>query len=302
MSSSMIEDRYSEYYLGLDIGTDSVGWCVTDPSYNVLKYKGKAMWGVRLFDPANTAAERRMFRTARRRLHRKQQRVKITQELLSEEIAKVDPLFYLRMQESFFVNEDKDERVRQLYTLFNDAEYTDREYHREFPTIYHLRKSLIEHKKKYDIRLYYLAIINFMKHRGHFLFNGDISEATSFSVVWNTLNEYLEEEYGYTLDSDNLPGVQQLLLNKKITRNDKKKQMWDLLQIKGDDKSKKEISAAICGASVSLDTIYGDPDLKNAEVAKISLADGINDANEEILRATLGDRFALIERINIVSI
>ena len=35
-----------EYYLGLDIGTDSVGWAVTDNQYNVLKFNGKSMWGI----------------------------------------------------------------------------------------------------------------------------------------------------------------------------------------------------------------------------------------------------------------
>ena len=27
----------SKYYLGLDIGTDSVGFCVTDENYNIIK-------------------------------------------------------------------------------------------------------------------------------------------------------------------------------------------------------------------------------------------------------------------------
>ena len=30
-----------KYYLGLDMGTNSVGWAVTDPNYNLLKAKGK---------------------------------------------------------------------------------------------------------------------------------------------------------------------------------------------------------------------------------------------------------------------
>lgn len=37
-----------EYYLGLDIGTDSVGWAVTDTDYRIPKFKGNAMWGIRL--------------------------------------------------------------------------------------------------------------------------------------------------------------------------------------------------------------------------------------------------------------
>ena len=30
-----------KYYLGLDMGTNSVGWAVTDPNYNLFKAKGK---------------------------------------------------------------------------------------------------------------------------------------------------------------------------------------------------------------------------------------------------------------------
>ena len=29
-----------KYYLGLDIGTNSVGWAVTDENYNLCKYAG----------------------------------------------------------------------------------------------------------------------------------------------------------------------------------------------------------------------------------------------------------------------
>ena len=44
-----------EYYLGLDMGTGSLGWAVTNPEYKVLRRHGKALWGVRLFESASTA-------------------------------------------------------------------------------------------------------------------------------------------------------------------------------------------------------------------------------------------------------
>ena len=75
---------FGEYYLGIDAGTDSVGWAVTDENYNVLKFHGKAMWGVRLFEEAQTAADRRALRTARRRQGRKVQRTKLLQELIKK--------------------------------------------------------------------------------------------------------------------------------------------------------------------------------------------------------------------------
>lgn len=45
----------NDYYVGLDLGSGSVGWAVTDPDYHLLRSHGKALWGVRLFDTAKTA-------------------------------------------------------------------------------------------------------------------------------------------------------------------------------------------------------------------------------------------------------
>ena len=73
-----------DYFLGLDCGTESVGYAVTDTEYNILKFNGKAMWGSHLFDEALTAEARRAQRCARRRLQRKKERIKITQALFSK--------------------------------------------------------------------------------------------------------------------------------------------------------------------------------------------------------------------------
>ena len=83
-----------EYVIGLDIGTESVGWAVTKPDYTLAKCNGKALWGVRLFETAETAADRRLYRTARRRLERRHQRLQWLQEIFSGEIGKVDPAFF----------------------------------------------------------------------------------------------------------------------------------------------------------------------------------------------------------------
>lgn len=50
-----MKKQFGEYYLGLDIGTSSVGWAVSDLSYQQLKLNGKTLWGVRLFEPGKTA-------------------------------------------------------------------------------------------------------------------------------------------------------------------------------------------------------------------------------------------------------
>ncbi len=38
-----------EYYLGLDMGTGSLGWAVTDSKYQLFRAHGKDLWGIRLF-------------------------------------------------------------------------------------------------------------------------------------------------------------------------------------------------------------------------------------------------------------
>ena len=71
------------YYIGLDIGTSSVGWAVTDLNYRLRRFNRKTMWGVRLFEKADTAANRRTFRVNRRRLNRRKERLGLLKELVS---------------------------------------------------------------------------------------------------------------------------------------------------------------------------------------------------------------------------
>ena len=95
------------YFAGFDIGTESVGWAVTDEQYRVLRKNGKALWGVRQFPEARKAEERRGFRVARRRLERREQRLALLRDIFAREIAAVDPAFFQRMEESRFWAEDK---------------------------------------------------------------------------------------------------------------------------------------------------------------------------------------------------
>lgn len=158
-----------EYFLGLDIGTDSVGYAVTDQRYNLVKFKGEPMWGSHLFDAANQCAERRGFRTARRRLDRRQQRVKLVDEIFAPEVAKVDPNFYIRKMESALYPEDKSNKG-DLYLYFNKQEYDEKHYYKDYPTIHHLICALMnDEKTKFDIRLINIAIDWLVAHRGHFL-------------------------------------------------------------------------------------------------------------------------------------
>ena len=37
---------YKTWYLGLDIGTASVGWAATDTEYKIIRKNKKRLWGV----------------------------------------------------------------------------------------------------------------------------------------------------------------------------------------------------------------------------------------------------------------
>lgn len=50
-----MKKQFGDYYFGIDAGTDSVGWAVTDEAYTLQKINGKAMWGIRLFDAGESA-------------------------------------------------------------------------------------------------------------------------------------------------------------------------------------------------------------------------------------------------------
>ena len=51
-----------EYFLGLDMGTGSVGWAVTDTDYNLIKINRKKAWGSVLFETSEGAKKRRVNR------------------------------------------------------------------------------------------------------------------------------------------------------------------------------------------------------------------------------------------------
>ncbi len=181
----------AKYFLGLDIGTNSCGWAVTDEEYNLIRRKGKDLWGVRLFEGAVTAEERRQNRTNRRRLDRKKLELSWARDVFAEEIAKVDKDFLTRMKYSNLWAEDKIKMSNSLKSkdsLFHGQvdgrDYTDKDYYIDYPTIYHLRKELTQEPAK-DIRLLYLAVHNIIKHRGHFLYGGNFGDNSNLLVSFN---------------------------------------------------------------------------------------------------------------------
>ena len=214
------------YYVGLDIGTNSVGYAVTDKHFNLLKHKGEPMWGSHVFEEGKQCADRRAHRTARRRLNRRQQRIHLTQQIFSKAISEVDEKFFIRLKESALFREDT--TGKDTYIFFQDKNYSDKDYHRKYPTIHHLIKELMEKKTPHDIRLVYLAVAWLMAHRGHFLseVNKDnISALLDFDVIYNNFMGLFVEQLWICNDKEKLKKI--LLANQTV--KNKEHQFWELL-------------------------------------------------------------------------
>ena len=116
--------------------------------------------------------------------------------LFASELSKIDPGFIIRMRESALWEDDKS--VDCKYSLFNDKRYSDVDYHKAYPTVYHLRQELLSSKEPHDVRLVYLALHHIMKSRGHFLYEQSDGAGEDLSVdrALDELSEFLEAEYG----------------------------------------------------------------------------------------------------------
>ncbi len=288
-----------EYYLGLDIGTDSVGYAVTDPEYRLLKFKGEPMWGSHLFEGASTAAERRGFRTARRRLDRRQQRVTLVEEIFAPEIAKIDPAFFIRLSQSRLLREDCGER----YSLFPASGYTDKDYHKDYPTIHHLIYELMQSDKPHDVRLVALACIWLVAHRGHFLFDTPVeraSELLDFGLVYADFLAWIESDdniftlpWGRDVSAGEILDV--LCRQTSISR---KTELFKSSILKGakpekkkpeDEKpySQEHLIKLLCGSKVSLADLFGNDEYKALETSSLSLSD--DDSVFDAAVSALGD-------------
>ena len=291
--------KFGDYYLGLDLGTSSIGWAVTDEKYDILRFNKKFMWGTHLFDTGNTAAERRIFRTSRRRLKRKKNRIELLQTLFSEEISKKDFGFFQRLKESQYDIEDK--TVKNKNTLFMDEDYTDQDYHTKYPTIYHLRKALIDNEENaIEIRKLYLAISHILSHRGHFLFEGEPSnnlefDNLEFDDIFDEFIKYLNEELNinFKVKSDvSLEIIKEILTDKMLNRTKKKEKLSELLE---EEKNKiyQEIWKLLVGNEAKMATIF---DNKEYEEAKISFSKGNYDEKEEEYESVLGEKIVLAQK------
>ena len=290
-----------KYYLGLDVGTNSVGWAVTDRDYNLLKCRGNAMWGARLFDEAQDASARRTSRTNRRRLARRNQRLLLLELLFSREIAKVDQTFFLRMDESALWLDDRTNKTC-CFSLFQDPDFTDKDYHKRYPTVYHLRRELMTSSQPHDIRLVYLALHHIMKSRGHFLYasDGKGDAVRPVEESFRDLEELLRADYDLALDPADASAFFAALTRSDLGVNAKRKLLREAWGGSEDEESPLSLSAVLdllAGKSgVKLSALFRDESLADAEPGRLSLAEDLEE-NYDALSAVLGARIGLIMQL-----
>ena len=283
------------YSIGLDIGTNSVGWAVITDDYKVPSKKMKVLGntdkhfikknliGALLFDEGTTAEDRRLKRTARRRYTRRKNRLRYLQEIFSQEISKVDSSFFHRLDDSFLVPEDK---RGSKYPIFATLE-EEKEYHKKFPTIYHLRKHLADSKEKTDLRLIYLALAHMIKYRGHFLYE------ESFDIKNNDIQKIFNEFisiYDNTFEGSSLSGQNaqvEAIFTDKISKSAKRER---ILKLFADEKPTglfSEFLKLIVGNQADFKKHF---DLE--EKAPLQFSKDTYDEDLENLLGQIGDDFA----------
>ena len=283
------------YSIGLDIGTNSVGFAVITDDYKVPSKKMKVLGntdkrfikknliGALLFDEGTTAEARRLKRTARRRYTRRKNRLRYLQEIFVGEMSKVDSSFFHRLDDSFLVPEDKRGSKYPIFATLVE----EKEYHKKFPTIYHLRKHLADSKEKADLRLIYLVLAHMIKYRGHFLYE------ESFDIKNNDIQKIFNEFisiYDNTFEGSSLSGQNaqvEAIFTDKISKSAKRERVLKLFP---DEKSSglfSEFLKLVVGNQADFKKYF---DLE--EKAPLQFSKDTYDEDLENVLGQIGDDFA----------
>lgn len=295
----MTGQKQKEYYLGLDMGTASVGWAVTDENYRLLRAKGKDLWGIREFEEAQTAADRRTHRISRRRHQREKVRIGFLKDYFHDAIVEKDPAFFLRLENSKYHLEDKEAAVRNKNAIFCDADFKDKDYYRKYPTIFHLRKELVSNPAVHDVRLVYLALLNMFKHRGHFL-NASLSgegSSRQFDEVYQEFCDALREETGISfLTSVDASLIEKTAANREYSRTKKAEEMAKTLEVESKDKVKIGFVKAICGLKVNAKNLFEELVVDGDKKIEICFSESGYEERESEISEALGERYyAIVE-------
>ena len=295
MHKNKITPPRKPYSIGLDIGTKSVGWAVVTDDYKVpakkMPVRGntdkthikKNLLGALLFDDGKPAEDRRLKRNTRRRYTRRKNRLRYLQAIFKDEMDNVDPSFFMRLEESFYVPKDKRHNRHPIFA--NQEE--ESAYHKNYPTIYHLRKALADNPEKADLRLVYLALAHMIKYRGHFLIEGEL----------DTENSKLQESFDSLVSAYNsLPDCENVvnqdveveaILSQKLSPSKKRDEVLAFYP----GHKKGELFGNLIGLSVGLTSNF-KKNFNLEEDAKLSFKEEGYEGDLESLLAQIRDDYA----------
>ena len=278
------------YSIGLDIGTNSVGYSVIfDDDYKVpvktAKVLGntskksirKNLMGSVLFDSGETAMARRVQRTNGRRIERRRNRIRYLQEIFAPYMMQVDENFFARLQDSFLWEEDK---PHSKYPFFGNVEQ-EVAFHDNYKTIYHLRKELADGKEKVDLRLVYLALAHIVKFRGHFLIEGNIDIENN--DIQQLFDEFLAIYSAYFEDSSVLEKKMEVreILTEKISKSAKKDKIVQTYSV--DKKSPMDkFLELIVGKKSNFQIIFDLEEKSSLQFSKESYGDELTALLEQV--------------------
>ncbi len=272
-----------KYYIGVDIGTNSVGWAVIDENGNLLKKGKHHLWGSRLFDQAQTAQNRRNYRSSRRRYNKRRQRIGLLRLIMSDMVLEVDPSFFIRLEKTTFLDkEDKKailkDNYKMNYNLFCDKDYNDKKYFKDYPTIYHLRKKLCECDEKADPRLIYLALHHIVKYRGNFLYEGQelhlesSNKEEDLKILFDILGK--NNDAVYDISEEQIQFILKTVVE-NISKTAKVDECMSQLKLNSEDKKiVKEFMRGLVGNKFNVSKLYMHEDLQfDDEDLKLQFSD-----------------------------
>ncbi len=284
------------YNIGLDIGTTSVGWAVVnDDTSKVVRKGNKRLWGVRLFEEAETAAERRSFRSIRRRYDRRRKRIKLLQDFFKDEVLKADKNFFVKMKESFYNSNDL---INKTVAISDDELNLIKRYYKKYPTIYHLRKHLMECDCIEDIRLVYLAIHHIIKYRGNFIYTGGNFDINSLNIeecleeifdLFNLLCDEVSFNVDYISDIDYKKLEDSILFHSK---NDKKVLLKNALQLYVSKDFLTQFTNLVIGNQFSVSKLFNidlDDDIK------IKFQGSKYDDERDLIEKVIGSKIEILD-------
>lgn len=225
-------------------------------------------------------------------------RVRYWQKIFEPEIVKEtgDDKFFERMENSWMSPLDDRKKI-----LTGAAVKISEDTYKHFPTVYHLRKWLMETSEKADLRYIAMAVHNIIVYPGNFLSklppSSYAGSKLSIKEEIDAVNEAMADlNAKISFDTDYEDQIEAVLKDRRQSTKDKSDMLYELLYVECDNKklakaNKKKTQAfvkAIMGNSFQLDVLL-DKDVLDAAPWKIALKSENADEAIDAIRPELTD-------------